>query len=564
MARRVLIVEDEDTLRFTFEHFLAAEGYAVDTAADFAEAIGKVESADYDLVFTDIILGNDNGIDVLREVKERQPSIPVVMITGYPNVETASDAVRLGAFDYLPKPVKRDALLRVARMALEHKDLMEEREKYRTNLEAIFQSVDDAILTVDLDMNVVAYNESGKYFFSLAAESIGRRYVPGEGNGAFLHALTETLKTKRPVETQRTECVVGGSEKRVVSLKTSPLVDRTGTFSGAVMVVRDETRLDDLEKSFEGRETFHNLVGSSPRMKEIYAFVESLADVPTTVLVTGESGTGKELVAAALHYKGGRSTKPFVKVNCSALAEPLLESELFGHVKGAFTGAIKDKMGRFQKADGGTIFLDEIGDISPGMQVRLLRVLQEREFERVGDSTPIKVDVRVIAATNVDLAEKVRIGQFREDLFYRLKVVRIHIPPLRERREDIPMLVEHFLAKFRGKFKKDVSAVSDEVMKVFMSYPWPGNVRELEHVLEHSCIVCTSGLITLEHLPSDFMEHHEIHGNEPATERETTLQAIRKALEKSGGNKAKAARLLGISRITLYRKLNELKIVHDE
>jgi two-component system, NtrC family, response regulator HydG len=254
--------------------------------------------------------------------------------------------------------------------------------------------------------------------------------------------------------------------------------------------------------------------------------------VQTTVLVNGESGTGKELVAAALHNQGTRRNKPFVKVNCSALSEHLLESELFGHVRGAFTGAVANKIGRFQKADGGTIFLDEIGDISLSMQMRLLRVLQEQEFEPVGDSTPIKVDVRVVAATNQDLAEKVQLGTFRRDLYYRLNVVRLIIPPLRNRQDDIPLLVEHFLEKFSQKFQKTLSAVSREVMELFMRHPWPGNVRELEHILEHAAILCPSTTISADDLPQDFTNYVRLDRHEevpvsflPVSSEKITIEA---------------------------------------
>lgn len=296
-------------------------------------------------------------------------------------------------------------------------------------------------------------------------------------------------------------------------------------------------------------------------MQEIYSLIESLADVQTTVLVTGESGTGKELVAEALHYRGGRSNKPLVKVNCAALSENLLESELFGHVKGAFTGAITDKVGRFQKADGGTIFLDEIGDISQKTQLRLLRVLQEMEFERVGDSTPVRIDVRVIAATNRDLTEKVRLGEFREDLYYRLKVVEVRLPAIRDRLEDIPLLTEHFLRKFNRKFNREITGISADVQKIFMSYPWPGNVRELEHTLEHAFILCRQNIITIDHLPGNLKNTEE--SGRMHRGKSDEAGEIRRALEKAGGNKAKAARLLGIDRKTLYRKMERHKLKTD-
>jgi DNA-binding NtrC family response regulator len=295
-------------------------------------------------------------------------------------------------------------------------------------------------------------------------------------------------------------------------------------------------------------------------MQKLYALIEALADVQTTVLINGASGTGKELVAAALHSCGIRKDGPLVKVNCSALSEHLLESELFGHVRGAFTGAIANKVGRFQKADGGTLFLDEIGDISPAMQMRLLRVLQERVIEQVGDSTPITVDVRVIAATNQDLAEKVRQGAFRQDLYYRLNVVRLVLPRLKERLDDLPLLAEHFLRKFSAKFDRPFRAFSDDVMAMFFRHDWPGNVRELEHAIEHACILCRSDIITMSDLPPDLiswvLQQGVAPGVTPMTEERSCL-TLDEALTMTGGNKSRAARLLGISRRTIYRHLSD-------
>lgn len=291
-------------------------------------------------------------------------------------------------------------------------------------------------------------------------------------------------------------------------------------------------------------------------MQDLYRLLEDLADLDTTVLITGESGTGKELVARALHYSGRRALKPFVTVNCSALTESLLESELFGHVKGAFTGAIRNKQGRFQVADGGTILLDEIGDISPLIQLKLLRVLQEKVIERVGETSPIKVDVRVIACTNKDLKEKVKKGEFRQDLYYRLKVVEISLPPLRERLEDLPLLTDHFLRMFNKKFNKNILGLDHAVLERFMHYPWPGNVRELEHVMEHAFVLCKRESIGLEHLPPEIKDYDRIHTvtfGKGIGRGGVTPQILKEILHKTDGNKAKAARMLGISRKTLYR-----------
>lgn len=562
MRPSVLVIDDEESIRYTFESFLSDEGYAVLTAQSFDEALAIIDHTVFDVIFVDILLGGKSGIDIVREVKRRGLSSPIVMITGYPNIETASEAVRLGAFDYLPKPVKQDRLLSVSRLALQHKALTDEKERYRAHLDATFRSVKDAIVTVDRELRVMALNEAAKALCGLSDDAVGKELLlsPDSLHATCTDALKDTVTKMKSVEAPRVECRKDSGPVQILDISTSPLKDAPGTLLGAVMVIRDQTRLDGLERNLRERQQFYNIVGKSRQMQEIYSLIEDLADVQTTVLITGESGTGKELVAEALHYRGGRSGKPFVTVNCSALSESLLESELFGHVKGAFTGAVKDKIGRFQRADGGTIFLDEIGDISPRMQLRLLRVLQEREFERVGDSMPIKVNVRVIAATNKSLREKVKRDEFREDLYYRLKVVEIPLPPLRERREDIPLLVAAFLKKFNVKLHKEISAVSAEVQQMLLAHDWPGNVRELEHILEHAFILCRGGTITVGDLPSDF--RNIIESSRPAAE-ETSVDepaTILQALEKAAWNKAGAARLLGISRRTIYRKIKEYKL----
>jgi transcriptional regulator with PAS, ATPase and Fis domain len=292
-------------------------------------------------------------------------------------------------------------------------------------------------------------------------------------------------------------------------------------------------------------------------MRKLYNLTEALANVQTTVLINGESGTGKELVAAALHFAGGRAKGPFVKVNCSALSESLLESELFGHVRGAFTGATADKIGRFQMAHRGTLFLDEIGDISPAVQMRLLRVLQEREFERVGDSTSIKVDVRIVTATNQNLSEKVAQGTFRQDLYYRLNVVRMELPPLRERAEDISLLAAHFLTKFNLKFSKNIQAFSDDVLQMFRQHLWPGNVRELEHAVEHAVILSKNNIITEQYLPQDLID--SVKGVKHASSKPDHRPSLAEALALCNGNITHAARLLGVSRPTIYRYMKELE-----
>jgi len=435
------------------------------------------------------------------------------------------------------------------------------RRTCRLNLEAIFRSVKDAIITVDKECSVIELNQAAKNICHYSQDDIGKDFrTLSEGRGGkCVEAIVKTIEQGKPVELYRLECKCQHRLGQVVTLTTAPLLDDQDKFAGAVLVIRDEARLATLERALEDRRQFHNFVGKNHKMQNIYSLIEELADVQTTVLIQGESGTGKELVAEALHYRGSRRDKPLVKVNCAALPDNLLETELFGHVRGAFTGAISDKIGRFQRADGGTIFLDEIGDISPRMQLRLLRVLQEREFERVGDTTPINVDVRVVAATNQNLLEKVRRGEFREDLYYRLKVMEAVLPALRERRDDIPILANHFLRKFNAQFKKNIEGISADVQTIFMEHTWPGNVRELGHTLEHAAILCHQNTITMGHLPGNFGELLDIKSLPQPGGR----QAVLSALEQTAWNKARAARLLGISRRTIYRKIEQFSIAEN-
>ena len=330
-----------------------------------------------------------------------------------------------------------------------------------------------------------------------------------------------------------------------------------------------EEKLKDSEERYQyllqstGRmQSFHNIIGRSRKMQHIFALIQQIAGVDTTVLVTGETGTGKELIVDALHALSHRSQEPLIKVNCLTLSEELLESELFGHVRGAFTGAYFDKTGRVEAAEGGTLFLDEVGDISPRIQLKLLRFLQEREYERVGESISRKSDVRVVAATNADLAERVDEGTFRKDLYYRLKVMSIHVPPLRERREDIPQLIEHYCRHFTEKFDKPVKRVLPRAMRILLNHSWPGNVRELEHALEHGVLLCPGEQLGMEHLPSELLDHHEqesSHKNFGVLDRKMLIQALQEAQ----GNKTRAARNLGISRRTIYRKLHEHGLLHS-
>ena len=560
---RILVVDDEESIRYTFRSFLEDDGHEVVTAESYDQAMGFLREMDFDLVYVDIVLEGRSGMDLLRDSRQFAGDSDFIVITGAPSVETAASAVRLGTVDYVVKPIRHGALVRITEKALNLRALRRAEENYRLNLEAIFRSVRDAIVTVNEQMRVVEVNPAAGVICGIHRNQVeGKRLadIPTTCSGSCLEALHQTVDRKVEINLPCVECATPEDPNQIVSITATPLLRQDGSASGGVMVIRNETRLVELERCLAGTKQLGKIVGNSKPIQNIFAMIETLADVRTSVLITGESGTGKELVADALHTAGGRCNKNLVKINCAALTEGLLESELFGHVRGAFTGAVKDKIGRFQRADGGTIFLDEIGEMSPSMQLRLLRVLESREFERVGDSSPIKVDVRVITATNRDLKNRIRDGKFREDLYFRLKVVEIALPPLRERREDIPLLVQHFLEKFSDQFSKFVGGVSEPVMDLFMKYHWPGNVRQLENVLEHAFVLCRRNVITSGELPVDFMPGAAAPpSGDVRDEGAAEIRAIREALEEAEYNKSEAARLLGISRRTLYRKLEQHK-----
>ena len=437
-----------------------------------------------------------------------------------------------------------------------------EKEQNRRNLEAIFRSVNDAIITVDKHRHIIAANDATREICGMEPQEIvGRKFdqIKSYCAQSCYEALKEILGTEKTIKDYRLECRKQNRPHQIVTISSSPLRDNTDKNIGTVLVIRDLTRVAEMEGELRARYNLHNMVGKSHQMQSIFHLLDELINTDTAVLITGETGTGKELIAKALHYGGARAAKPMVTVNCSALPENLLESELFGHVRGAFTGASKDRVGRFQAAHGGTLFLDEVGDIAPNLQLKLLRVLQEKTFERVGDSTTYPVDVRVIAATNCDLKKRVSLGEFREDLYYRLKVLEIALPPVRERREDIPLLIDHFLTLFNKSYNKNIERISEDALRIFMIYPWPGNVRELQHAIEHAFVLCNNLTITLEHLPVEIKDYSPQEAPAPAERLKiSALQPpdILQALVKTGWNKAKAARLLGISRPTLYQLIH--------
>ncbi|MEJ2090749.1 MAG: sigma-54 dependent transcriptional regulator [Syntrophobacterales bacterium] len=452
----ILVVEDDRAQREALQEILQAEGYDLETAPDGETGLQRLQEQGFDLVLTDMALPGMNGLDILNFLVHRQPHCLCIIITGYATVKNSVDAMRQGAYDYLPKPVDPQELRLVVHRALEHQHLQKE------NL--------------------------------------------------------------------------------------------------------------DLKKQLFKRFGFANIIGTSEQLHQLFELIRKVADTDSTVLLLGESGTGKELIARAIHYNSHRRQGPLVPVNCAAIPEELLESELFGHERGAFTHAIRTRIGRFEQASGGTIFLDEVADMSPSLQVKLLRVLQDRSFERIGGVKSIKVDIRVIAATNQDLETLVRQGKFREDLYYRLNVIPIRIPPLRERAGDIPLLVAHFLQQFSKKKNKPPKRLSPAAMALLNRYSWPGNVRELENLMERLVILTEGDVVEVEDLPPRFQEPLSLGvGREsidfspeglnlPQALHELEQRLILKALEQSNWVKSRAAQLLHLNRTTLIEKMKKQRI----
>lgn len=580
----ILIVDDEESIRMTFERFLKREGYSiVVTASSIEQALNALELRDFDLVISDIVLGKDRGSDLLRKMRAKGINCPVVMITGYPNLESASEAVRLGAFDYIPKPVKKESLLRFTRQALQHRalqrekdTLQQENQQIQRYLKAVFSSVQDAIITLDSGLNIVQINDTAKQWieeeigeFTL---DLGRQRQAGLIIKSCIEDARYVLDTRKEVREHRVEYTTHSGRAVVLSLNAAPIEDNKGIFHGVVLVARNIT-LSNVSTSTNQRIHFHRFIGASAVMQEVYNLIENVGMTDATVLITGESGTGKELAAEAVHQESSRSHHQLIKVDCVSIAEELLESELFGHVKGSFTGAHKHRSGLILQADRGTLFLDEIGDISARMQLLLLRFLQEKTFYPVGQDSPIKVDVRIITATNADLKQKVADGVFREDLYYRLRVFEINLPPLRARTEEIPLLAKHFLHRYHQMPDRRITGISDQALEALTQYSWPGNVRELEHTIERACVLCTNGTIALQHLPIEITKRDPplpppsspvsldnlTEGIIRAKQAEST-SAIADALKRAKGNKAEAARILGINRTTLYRRMQKLSM----
>jgi two-component system response regulator AtoC len=453
--QRVLVIDDEKNMRHMLEVLLGKAGYSVETEPDGASALQLMDQSDFDFVLCDIKMPRMDGMAFLENAKKRYPEKTYIMMSAYGSVETALEAMKEGAYDYISKPFKKDEVLLTLKKA-------EEREK---------------------------------------------------------------LKEEN---------------------------------------IRLKTKIDEIERKY----SFRNIVARSEAMAHVFDLVSKVAEHKTTVLITGESGTGKELFAKAIHSDGSRATAPLVSINCGGIPENLLESELFGYKKGAFTDAVKDKKGRFEEADGGTIFLDEIGEMPLPLQVKLLRVLQEEEIMPLGDTGSKKIDVRVVAATSKLLEKEVEGGKFREDLYYRLNVMTIHLPPLRDRRGDIPLLVGYFIDIFNKKLNKNIEGLSSEAMPILMEYEWPGNVRELENVIERAILLAAGRWITPAELPDNVMQTQKLPPYFGSDEDLSIKKAsrwmernlIEKALKLTSGNRTQAAKILEVSRPMLISKIKEYEL----
>ncbi len=427
----------------------------------------------------------------------------------------------------------------------------------------ILDSINEGVFTVDRDWRITTFNRAAERITGVPKqEAIGRVcsdvFRANICEGAC--ALRRTLSSGKPVM-QATADIISAAGKRIpIRISTSLLTGEDGAAIGGVETFQDLSQLESLRKALEARYTFEDIVGRSPAMRKLFDILPDIASSSSTVLIEGASGTGKELFARAIHNLSPRAKKRFLAVNCAALPDALLESELFGYKAGAFTDARRDKPGRFALADGGTIFLDEIGDISPAMQVRLLRVLQERCFEPLGATESVRVNVRVVTATNRDLVQLVHEGRFREDLLYRIRVIHLKLPTLKERREDIPLLVDHLVNKLNRVQGKDIAGVSQEVLVRLMDHDFPGNVRELENIIEQAFVLCKGGLIELRHLPPELRppETSELGSSGAMTIQSMERQMIEAALKRNHGNRLRTAHELGINPSTLYRKLKAL------
>jgi DNA-binding NtrC family response regulator len=593
-------VEDEAVVARDLERSLERLGYAsAGWVTTGEEAVERVAEQPPDLVLMDIRLkGSMDGIQAAGEIRDVH-GVAVVFVTAFADEETLARAKVADPFGYILKPFSERDLLTTMEMALykhetdralrEHEQELEQAlggletanerlASQRGFLQALFEHAPWSVLVLDRDYTVRMFNRQFKEMFEPedpaggdAELSVGEtlRCLNARAGPGLCGTMDSCLTCKIHAShvgaidgktTRRKKCVFDheeGGHKRSMSLLVTAAPFDFESRRQSIVMLEDTTELDSLRSLMRSETSFAGIVGAHSKMVEIFDTIREVADVNVPVMVLGESGTGKELVARAIHSEGERADANFVPVNCAALPDSLLESELFGHVKGAYTGAVRDRKGRFELADGGTIFLDEIGDLSPSVQVKLLRVLQEGSFERVGGEKTITVDARVICATNKNLEREVEAGNFREDLFYRLCVVPIKVPPLRDRIDDVPLLAEHILERESATSGKPRASLLPEVAAALATFHWPGNVRELQNALQYALIKSNGGDVGLDHLPPGL---RNVVSKDTRTRRgrqKLSTAAVVDALRETGGNKREAARVLGVSRATLYRFLDD-------
>jgi len=574
---KILLLEDNPgDARLIRELFRDLQGRSLETinAESLAQAQDCLKATPIDVALVDLSLPDSQGLETFRKLAADFPSLPQVLLTGMNDQEIAIQAVREGAQDYLIKgEVDGQILVRAIDYAMERKRIQAELEavnaqvqKNADDLHSILNQLHiGTILTHPdgriLHMNVTAYRLLGRSNTTLE----GRLWQKSLGLTPHDLDVLEHLMNQRVDERKKVlvHFTPPGNSPHWLEID---IQDDPRNPLGKMFFLYDVTEIHTLRKQLDDKSQFHDLIGKCRPMQEVYRQIQNLSQVESTVLIEGETGTGKELVARALHNSSPRKNKPFLAVNCAGLTESLLESQLFGHRKGSFTGAGSDHRGFFESAQGGTIFLDEIGDMPPSVQTSLLRVLQEKEITRLGESQPRKVDVRIICATHQDLNEQITHNKFRADLLYRIRVGRIRLPALRERKEDIPLLVSVFLSQARQAMGKlSVQEISPAGLSLLTQYSWPGNVREFKSVIEYTVLQCDGSVILPEHFPPELLDLStaspetkmmENHSGTPDKDREQILAA----LKQTKGNRAKAAKVLGISRATFYRWLEDVKI----
>lgn len=564
---RVAYLEDDPGIARLVQKALKRAGFEVDLARDGEAGLEMISGSSYDALAVDQTMPNCDGLTVLRRLVSRGPLPPTIMVTGTGDERIAVEAMKLGASDYVVKDVDGgfiDLLPALIKRAVEHQRLIEEKRRATKQIKknhddflSILNMLRLGVVTVDPSGHIMFLNKAAQDLMGKGDEDVVAKHwkdvftVRASDQTEFGEMVSRNTHSSNRYQAE-VESHTGRRYWMDIEVQDDPRhADRK------IFFLYDRTEVYDLRSQLNKTAKFHDLVGRSKPMQDTYHRIKDVSTVDWTVLIEGETGTGKELVARAIHSCSHRTKKPFIAVNCAGLSESMLNSQLFGHRRGAFTGAIDHHKGYFEAAQGGTLLLDEIGDISMNVQTNLLRVLEEKEINRLGESQARKVDVRVLAATNRDLSKEVELGRFRSDLLYRIRVARIELPPLRERREDIPLLCETFLRKSRAATGKQVEAVSNEAMKFLLRFDWPGNVRELRSAVDFATLHCRGAMIGPEDLPPEIGASSSLP-SPPDVIFEDEKERVLAALKSAGGNRTAAAKKLGVSRATFYRHLSKL------